>query len=108
MIEEAVGKYMTRPGKNLVIFSAIAFHALTPALRSLLYATWLAGLAAAMLPDCGNSVKMTPSTPLPGVNMVETARRRRAVYCTGSCRALGVVGPSWSQLHEATMSWAPV
>src|SRR6202034_1566962 len=96
MIEEAIGKYMTRPGKYLVIFSAIAMHALTPARRSLLYATWSAGLAAARFPDCGNSVKMTPSTPFPGVSMVETARRSRAVYCTGSCSALGVVGPYWS------------
>ena len=51
---------------------------------------------------------MTPSTPLPGASMVETARSRRAVYCSGWCRAFGVVGPYWSQLHEATMSCAPV
>ena len=30
------------------------------------------------------------------------------MYCTGWCSALGVVGPYWSQLHVATMSWAPV
>ena len=30
------------------------------------------------------------------------------MYCTGWCSALGVVGPYWSQLHEATMSWARV
>ena len=40
--------------------------------------------------------------------MVATARRSSLVYCTGWCSALGVVGPYWSQLHEATMSWARV
>ncbi len=30
------------------------------------------------------------------------------MYCAGWCRALGVVGPYWSQLHEATTSWAAV
>ena len=51
---------------------------------------------------------MTPSTPLPGVSMVDTARRSSLVYCTGWCSAFGVVGPYWSQLQEATMSCARV
>ena len=61
-----------------------------------------------MAPDWGNSVKITPSTPFPGASMVATALRRSLVYRTGWCSALGVVGPYWSQLHEATMSWALV
>ena len=61
-----------------------------------------------MAPDWGNPVKMTPSTPLPGLSMVATARRSSLVYCAGWCSALGVGGPYWSQLHEATMSWARV
>ena len=53
-------------------------------------------------------MKITPSTPFPGASIVATARRRNAVYWPGWCRALGLVGPSWSQLHDATISWAPV
>ena len=68
----------------------------------------LAGLDAGIDPDCGNSVKTTPSTPLPGASMVATAWRSSFVYWAGWCSALGVVGPYWSQLHEATMSWARV
>ena len=51
---------------------------------------------------------MTPSTPSPGASMVATARFSRAVYCVGWCSALGVVGPYWSQLHDATISCALV
>ena len=57
-----------------------------------------------MFPDSGNWVKITPSTPLPGASMVLTALCSNLVYCAGSCRALGVVGPYWSQLHDATMT----
>src|ERR1700722_12608415 len=61
-----------------------------------------------MFPDWGNCVKITPSTPLPGVSIVATALRSSWLYCAGWWSALGVVGPYWSQLQEATMICACV
>src|SRR6516162_1829516 len=107
-MELLTGKYMTRPGYTLVIFSAMAFHATTPATRSLLNAVCCAGLLAGMTADWGKAVKTMPCTPLPGASMVATARSSSAVYFAGWCSAFGVVGPYWSQLHDATISWARV
>src|SRR5215472_12641618 len=99
---------MTRPGYALVIFSAIAFHAANPAARSLLKAVCCAGFLVGTTPDFGKAVKMTPCTPSPGASMVATARSSSRAYCAGWCSAFGVVGPYWSQLHEATITCARV
>ena len=89
---------MTRPGSRTGICSAMAFQALAAVLSPCRRPPGSHGLAAGISPEPGNSVKMTPSTPLPGSSMVWRARER-AVYWAGWCSALGVVGPYWSQLH---------
>jgi hypothetical protein len=70
---------MTRPGKSAAILAAMAFQALMPATRWRSSRAWSAGFAAFTVPEVGNWVKMTPSTPSPGASITVTARRSSAV-----------------------------
>src|ERR1700728_2164293 len=90
--EGASGRYITFPGNSRGNASIMAFHARSPSARRLSAAFTRATTEAAVLkfstgPVGGNSVKMTPATPSPGVSISATALRSVTRYSAGRTMA---------------------
>src|ERR1700689_249389 len=90
--EGASGRYITLPGNTRGNAFIMAFQARSPSARRLSAAFVRATTEASVLmlstgPVGGNSVKMTPATPSPGLSISATALRNVTRYSAGRTSA---------------------